>query len=247
MTLYRWALIAALLPVCLLAFYILGKDKDKPEPASLLLKAGFFGILSGLLVIIAAIPFPGFYNLFPGLQETVLGACGDALLTAAIPEEATKLFMLWLVIRKNPYFDEYLDGVVYATLVGLGFAGFENILYLFSNLDNFVSIAIVRALFSVPGHFFYAVVMGYFISLAYFGSYSQGRRIQYWILAFVVPVLLHFIFDAILFSMEVTSEMAGVLLILFIAFCIWVRKYALHKIEKMRSADKMKQSQNNIL
>jgi len=230
-------LFAALLPVCLLAFYILKKDKDKPEPTSILLKAGFFGILSGLLVIIAAIPFPDFYDLFPVLQETVLGACGDALFTAAIPEEAAKLFMLWLVIRKNPYFDEYLDGIVYATCVGLGFAGFENILYLFSNLDNFVSIAIVRALFSVPGHFFYAVVMGYFISLAYFASYSNGRRIRYWILAFLVPVLLHFIFDTILFSMQVASGIVGLLLILFLVFCIWVRKYASKKINMMKSAD----------
>ena len=53
-------------------------------------------------------------------------AVGDAFFLAAIPEEVAKLFMLWLLLRKNPFFDEHFDGIVYAVCVGLGFAGFEN-------------------------------------------------------------------------------------------------------------------------
>lgn len=43
-----------------------------------------------------------------------LETVADAFLLAAIPEEFAKLFMLWLLLRKNPFFDERFDGIVYA-------------------------------------------------------------------------------------------------------------------------------------
>ena len=117
-----YAIIAALLPVALLLFYIYRQDSAQPEPAKWLWKGVWYGILSAVLVLlvvgIASLAFP-----MPSLEGTVLGAIIDAFLGAAIPEEAAKFFMLWLLLRKNPYFDEHLDGIVYATCVGLGFAG----------------------------------------------------------------------------------------------------------------------------
>lgn len=50
---------------------------------------------------------------------------------AAILEESAKLFMLWLLLRKNKYFGERVDGIVYAVCVSLGFAALENVMYLF--------------------------------------------------------------------------------------------------------------------
>ena len=53
-----------------------------------------------------------------------------------IPEEIAKLFMLWLLLRKNSYFDEHLDGIVYAVCISLDFAGIENVSYMLSDMDN---------------------------------------------------------------------------------------------------------------
>lgn len=232
------AVIAALMPVGFLVYFIYKKDKDHPEPKKWLWKGGFYGVLSAIVVIVLSFFKPEFLTLFPYYEGTVLGALGTSLFDAAIPEEAAKLLMLWLLIRKNPYFDEHLDGIVYATLIGLGFAGLENIFYVLGSLDNFVSIALTRAIFSVPGHFFFAVVMGYYVSLAYFGSKSKGKKTMYWALAYIVPVILHFIFDAILMSADVMTELSGMLVVAFIVFCVWLRKSGLKKIKAMLWEDK---------
>ena len=95
---------------------------------------------------------------------TWIGALWNAFVGAAMPEEATKLLMLWLLLRRNKYFDERFDGIVYACCIGMGFAGTENVLYLFGNIENWQSVAVSRAIFAVPGHFMFAVAMGYFYS-----------------------------------------------------------------------------------
>ncbi|MGN0187977.1 MAG: PrsW family glutamic-type intramembrane protease [Candidatus Cryptobacteroides sp.] len=240
------AVIAALLPVGFLVYYIYRKDKDQPEPKKWLWKGGLYGVLSAIIVIVFSLFKPEFLALYPYLEGTVPGALGTSLFDAAIPEEAAKLLMLWILIRKNPYFDEHLDGIVYATLIGLGFAGLENIFYVLDSLDDFVSIALTRAIFSVPGHFFFAVVMGYYVSLAYFGNKPKAKKAMYWALAFIVPMTLHFIFDAILMSADAMTELSGMLIVAFLVFCVWLRKYALKRINAMREEDAKKQLATSV-
>lgn len=224
------AICSALLPVLLLLFYIYHKDSLQPEPVRWLWKAVCYGVGSAVIVSVWGAIYPGFTELFSWTDGTVIGSIGTAFIDAAIPEEAAKLLMLWLLIRKNPYFDEHLDGIVYATCVGLGFAGLENILYVVDSLDSFVSVAVSRALFAVPGHFFFAVAMGYFLSLAYF----EGRnKTFYYLLAYIVPVLLHGIYDGILMSMQTLPMLSGLLVLVFLLFVHYLRKSGLRRIEEM--------------
>ena len=124
-------LLTALLPVAILVFYIYRKDKNLPEPTGQLVKAFFYGVISAPSSFFISIPL-GMIGLYLVEDTTVLGSVSSAFFGAAIPEESAKLFVLWLVLRKNPFFDEKMDGIVYAVCVSLGFAAFENILYLFS-------------------------------------------------------------------------------------------------------------------
>ena len=135
----------AVLPALLLLVYMGWKDRQHPEPTSCLLKGLFFGILS--IVVSLSIT-----SMFGDFGDPIL----DAFFNAAIPEEFAKLLMFWLLIRKNKHFDEPIDSIVYAVYVSLGFAAVENILYLVDE-EDFFSTAFSRALFSVPGHFCFAV------------------------------------------------------------------------------------------
>lgn len=226
-----YVIIAALLPVVLLLFYIYRKDQLQPEPIGWLWKAVLYGVGSALLTIMVVSPIPDLEVIAPAFANSIPGAVTRAFCYAAIPEEAAKLLMLWLLIRKNPYFDEHLDGIVYATCVGLGFAGLENILYLVNNLDSWESVAVSRALFAVPGHFFFAVTMGYFLSLAYFRTENKG---YYYSLAYLIPVLLHGIYDALLMSVNVANSFSGLLIIAFWVFVHFLRKKGLQRIETLR-------------
>ena len=73
-----------------------------------------------------------------------------------------------VVVRKNKYFDERIDGIVYAVAISMGFAAFENVLYLVDNYEEWLSVGLSRAVLSVPGHYAFAVLMGYYYSKVYF-------------------------------------------------------------------------------
>lgn len=227
-------ILAATVPAFVLLYYIYSRDSAQKEPVKLLVKGACYGALSGIIVL-AFHTIVGAFGLAPTFPETASGQFLHAFLDAGIPEECAKLFMLWLLLRRNPYFDEYADGVVYAASIGLGFAALENIMYLFSAVDALTAVAVSRALVSVPGHFFFAVTMGYFYSLA---SFRSGRlRARYLVLALTVPVLFHGLFDAILMIASVKEALALLLTVLFLVGLHFLRKFASARIDSLLLLD----------
>lgn len=167
--------LAALAPVAVLMWYICRKDSNQPEPTKLLIKAFIYGVASALLTLAVVMPFGMLTGFGQELSSTISGAFTDAFLMAAIPEELAKFVMLWLLLRNNPYFDEHFDGIVYAVCIGMGFAGFENVLYLFDNYESWISVGIARAMFTVPGHFLTAVIMGLLFVVAFPNRTQQAH------------------------------------------------------------------------
>ena len=214
-------LITALLPIALLVYYIYHKDKKSPEPTGQLVKAFFYGILSIPLSFCMSIPL-GLIGVYPAEATSILGSISAAFFGAAIPEEIAKFIMLWLLLRKNPYFDEKMDGIVYAVCVSLGFAALENIMYLFTNAESYVSVGIARAIFAVPGHFCFGILMGYYYSLAKFYPKAPKKNKA---LILVAPIVVHGIYDSILFIINVTPAISGILMIVFLVFCHKMWKY----------------------
>ena len=221
-------LLTALLPIAILAFYIYRKDSKSPEPAGQLLKAFFLGVLSLPLSLCISTPLEvlGLYSMEP---STVAGAISTSFWGAAIPEEIAKFIMLWLVLRKNRCFDEKMDGIVYAVCVSLGFAALENIMYLFSNEETYLSVGIARAIFAIPGHFCFGILMGYYYSLARFYPKAPKKNKA---LILVAPITVHGLYDSILFVINVTPAISGILLIVFLVFCFKVWKHGSRSIEE---------------
>ena len=128
-------LLTALLPVFILVYYIYHKDKKSPEPTGQLVKAFLWGILSVPLSLCISIPL-GLIGVYPAEATSILGSVSSAFFGAAIPEEIAKFIMLWLLLRMNPYFDEKMDGIIYAVCLSLGFAALENIFHTIHNQRN---------------------------------------------------------------------------------------------------------------
>lgn len=227
-------IIAALLPAAGLLYFIWNKDKFRKEPTRELLRGFGYGMLSVPASLLLSMPLmlAGVYTM----QPDTAGECiSTALFGAGIPEEAAKFFLLVLFLRKNRYFDEYMDGIVYAVCIGLGFASLENIGYLFGNLSQWLGVGVLRGLLSVPAHFFLAVTMGYFYSLAVFGD-SSKRRINL-ILAVAVPMLLHAAFDALLMMSGVGASIAASAVTLFLGLYIYLIVSSRKRIEKHLARD----------
>ncbi len=223
---------AALLPAILFWGYIWKMDRKK-EPTSLLIKATCYGVLICLPVAMVESMISGV--LFgEGGPTTLFGTTVDAFMVAAIPEEAFKLFALHRILKNNPYFDEHFDGIVYAVCVGLGFAGLENILYLFDNADDWLSVAFLRSLMAVPGHYAFAVLMGYYYSVYHF--VNRSRRTRAMIL--VAPVLAHGLYDALLMSASVNAALGGICFCGAVYLTYRLHIYARKKVLAMVNNDK---------
>lgn len=226
-------LVTALLPIIVLGYYIYHKDKKSPEPTEQLVKAFLFGILSVPVSFCISIPL-GIIVLYPVEATSILGSISTAFFGVAIPEEIAKFFMLWLLLRKNRYFDEKMDGIVYAVCVSLGFAALENIMYLFSNAESYLSVGIVRAIFAIPGHFCFGILMGYYYSLAKFYPKTPKKNK---VLILIAPILAHGLYDSILFIINVTPTISGILLIVFLVFCHKMWKYGSKSIQEHLKRD----------
>ena len=227
-------LMLGFLPAMVLFAFIYFKDRREPEPAGKLLKAFLFGVLSIplTLVLCGVIEFiwPNVYS-----SGSLIGTAYDAFATAAIPEEAAKLVMLMLVLRNNKHFNEKLDGIVYAVCVTLGFAAVENVMYLFGDGDDVLFLAVLRGLLSVPTHFLCGVLMGYFVSLAKFYPKYRNRNMM---LAFVVPMLAHGIYDWLLmYGGGDGSSLFSVLFISVLVLCYYMWKVSLRFIREHTQRD----------
>lgn len=216
---------AAIAPALILLWYVYRRD-TMPEPTNLIVKGFFFGGLSALLSTLISGPLlnMGFYTTDP---RSVQEAVKVAFFGAAIPEETAKLLMLWLLLRNCPEFDERYDGIMYATTVGLGFAAFENVMYVISAGANWADVAFTRALFAIPGHFAFAVTMGYYYAQYHFRSKDRtGAMVKMWL----YPVLLHGTYDSLCFFSELNQTLSFLITLILIAFCIWLFKHARARI-----------------
>ncbi len=181
-------LLLALAPVFIIALYVYYRDKYEREPIWLLLKA----LAAGCLITVPVIIIERFLsNQMPELSNTGT-AFYNAFLVAGFTEELFKYLAFIFLIWTNTNFNEKFDGIVYAVFISLGFAGIENILYVFHH-GEFVGYT--RMVISVPAHALFGITMGYYLGLAKF--YKKNRGIHLF-RSFVYPVVLHGIFDFIL-------------------------------------------------
>lgn len=201
----------SLFPVVFLLIYIYRQDKYEKEPIGLLIRAFVAGIICVPLDLLLV---SGINQLF--YSETVFYS---AFIEAGFCEELCKFIMLFLTIWWNKNFNEYMDGIVYATFVGLGFACVENVLYVFGSasesLATGLSTGVIRALLSVPGHFLFAVIMGYFFSLA---KFSGKGTFGYLMAGLFSAALAHGLFDWLLMIESVINPIFG---LVFFALFIW--------------------------
>lgn len=125
----------------------------------------------------------------------------DAFLCAAVPEETFKLIAVASLFYRHQDTAKPHDVVVLAVAVSVGFAAFEN-LFMVDQATRWPAVALARSVTAVPGHAFTGAVMGAFLAAATFGR----RRWLLWPAAFVVPVLLHGLYDFFVFVHALISE-----------------------------------------
>jgi RsiW-degrading membrane proteinase PrsW (M82 family) len=130
------ALALALLPVPLLVAVVLWADRLEPEPRANLAFAFGWGAGIAALTALVANTADLEYVTMPALGAST-GEYVAATLGAPVVEETLKgLVLVGLLWRRRAEFDGPTDGVIYAAMVGLGFAMIENVGYYINALAS---------------------------------------------------------------------------------------------------------------
>ena len=236
----------AIAPVAVGLIYIYCRDLIAKEPAEALAKSFFSGATLPIIgVILLVLPLRMIIGDPETIEPTWLAAFDAAFIEAGIPEELFKFLVLYWLVWNSKDFDENFDGIVYAVFVSMGFACAENIMYVFQRGET---VGYIRAFTAVPGHFFFAVIMGYYFSLAKFNSRDRTGNIAK---AILLPMLAHSVYDYILFYCKFLNErygeeanaIIGVAIIIFFFFIIKLWKQGFKRISELREMDKRKLQQ----
>jgi len=171
----------AILPVFVFALYVYIHDKEK-EPTDLLISSFIFGIL----IAIPCIYVEGaLTSAFSFLQKSYITSFIYVFLTIALVEEGYKFLASYIVYYPNKNVNYTFDMIVYTTFLGLGFAFFENIIYLRSLPIESV---ILRGFTAVPVHLSCGIIMGYYSSLMKTDKKNFKTNL---LKALLIPISIH--------------------------------------------------------
>jgi RsiW-degrading membrane proteinase PrsW (M82 family) len=221
-----WIYVSAIIaPALVWIFYFYYKDRFQPEPWRNL-------GLTYLLGLISAFACVHFFKLLPyfGIPEdpsVLMEAHGWPFLfysigITGVVEEMFKCFPFLLVVLRLKEFDEKIDGIVYASVIALGFASYENALYL-GYMERFELFG--RAIASPLTHTIFSSIWGYTIGVAHMRQKSLTPAC---LRGLALAALVHGLFN--FFTTSSALRIISSLLILG----IWIWRISI--MEKLRSA-----------
>ena len=187
MTASSLLLLCALTPGLAISYWIYQQDKYEKEPYSLVLICFLWGCFSTVPALLAQIYFRGWENPDNLFQMGIY-----SFFIVAMTEELSKFLFLRLFAYPKDAFNEPFDGIVYAVMVGMGFATLENVMYVFNTEGGGLGLALGRGLTAVPAHAAFAVMMGAYVGLA---KFVPEKRDSYMISGVVLAIFFHGLYD----------------------------------------------------
>ncbi|HEY0426989.1 MAG TPA: PrsW family glutamic-type intramembrane protease [Pyrinomonadaceae bacterium] len=202
----------AFLPAMFYLIPLVWRDRYDPEPVWLLALAFAWGAL-------VAIIFSYFVNTEIAKVAAMMfgseaGRTVGAVISAPIFEEASKgLGVVLLLIFFRRYFDDILDGIVFAGTIALGFATVENVLYyggvlLMGNLRVVLLLYILRGILSPFAHVTFTSMTGIGCGIAR-ESHNTFVRIFLPFLGYACAVALHLIWNLMATVLDIKDLFEG--------------------------------------
>jgi RsiW-degrading membrane proteinase PrsW (M82 family) len=160
-------LVAAALPVPVYVTLVLWLDRYEPEPPWMLAAAFFWGALVAVFFAIV-INSLGVAVVAAFAGDSTAESYGMVVSAPLVEETAKALVLFALFLFRRDEFDGVTDGVIYAGMVGLGFAMTENVKYYGVAVaeNNALGVFIVRGIFSPFAHPLFTGMTGVGLGLA---------------------------------------------------------------------------------
>jgi RsiW-degrading membrane proteinase PrsW (M82 family) len=189
------ALLLAAIPAAMWLVYFYLQDRLEPEPKHYVLGLCLLGAF-------CAGPISDFLLMavFPSSSEAFRGGWpgADHLVRAILGVGLAQEFAKYLVVRYTVYlsseFDEPMDGIIYMTAAGIGFAAAQNARY-FGELGGVVlSVGTANAVVTTMAHASTAGVLGYALGRARFAARSAAHRNSILLVGLLVAATLNGVF-----------------------------------------------------
>lgn len=209
----------ALAPGAAIALYIYLKDKHEREPLGLLLLSFFYGALSVIVTLLISMPL----EVILINKQSAAELFADAFFKVALVEEFSKFIFIRFILFRNKNFNEPFDGIVYAAMVGMGFATLENILYVY---QYGIPTGIMRMFTAVPAHGCFAILMGYYLGRA---KFTHQRKLYYSLLALISATVFHGLYDYFLFITFVPGIWIGAAVSLIVMLILSRKAIKIHQ------------------
>ncbi len=209
----------ALAPGAAIALYIYLKDKHEREPLGLLLLSFFYGALSVIVTLLISMPL----EVILINKQSAAELFADAFFKVALVEEFSKFIFIRFILFRNKNFNEPFDGIVYAAMVGMGFATLENILYVY---QFGIPTGIMRMFTAVPAHACFAILMGYYLGRA---KFTPHRKLYYSLLALISATVFHGLYDYFLFITFVPGIWIGAAVSLIVMLILSRKAIKIHQ------------------
>lgn len=187
-----WLLAVA--PTMLICLYIFKMDKYEAEPRIHLFVCFLLGAVCTLPALNMEILGKRFINADP---HNLLRTFMFATFVIGLSEEILKFFALLFYAFPRRQFNEPMDGIVYSTMIGMGFSALENIFYVQNNPNEAFTIAIARAFTAVPAHGLFALAMGYYVGKAKF-AITPNEKLLLSLKGLTAAIILHGMYDFLL-------------------------------------------------
>lgn len=212
--------VLALAPGVAIALYIYLKDKHEREPLGLLLISFLYGIFSTLVTLFISFPLDYVITLN---EHDITHQFGNAFFKVAFVEEFSKFLFIRFILFRNKNFNEPFDGIVYACMVGMGFATLENVIYVF---QYGAATGFLRMFSAVPAHACFAILMGYYLGLA---KFTHQKTFYYSVLALLSATAFHGAYDYFLFISFVPGIWIGAVVSLIVALFLSRKAIRIHQ------------------
>lgn len=181
-----------IIPVVFLLCYLYKQDQVKPEPKKKLAECFGLGMLGGIVGMLVKRVF-AWFGWGTGYDSLFYGDIICALVRAAV-HVSIVYYILWRHSKKNAYFDEFLDGPVYAVCISFGYEVLGKFFSMFS--DEWVHVAL-WSIIAVVAVYATAMTIGYYYSLAFFGKMelTKTNRLKMW----AYPVVILWAYNCIVY------------------------------------------------
>lgn len=209
-------ILPVVVPALFWAAYHYHKDRDLPEPL------GNLALCFGLGVVSAFVSQAAYRGLEPlGLRYDAVALGADhplglllyALLAIGPIEELAKLLPFVLVVIRFSAFDEPVDGIIYASFIGLGYAAIENFHYLELLTTGE---AIARGFAGPVIHMLFASIWAYWIAKA---SLAGKRILPAAVVGGTLAASLHGLYDFLVLLEPVSALPVAAMLI--VGLWVW--------------------------